>query len=482
MENEKFHIILLREAGVLRSHKIKTGEITKDFVDGLFVKKYEDIKEEIDSEASVNDEEQLPAPYPLNFKEVEKAFSQAMSMYRDAVVATVRMAPPISSLMAAQNIENIASKRGEKVHDLCSEDKEVYSLPMHTIHKVLQHLTHEKAVLEGALYLPKISTIGLISSYDAILSDLLRVIFQEKPEIIFTSDREIKFSELTGFGSIEAAKESITSKEIESIVRQSHHEQFFWMERKFNIKLREGLDIWPNFVELCERRNLLTHTGGLVSEQYLKNCEKYGQATRLRVGEKLDVDLAYFKRAIEIVSEIGYKLIHTMWRKFSPKDRRVADLVLNECGMNLIAAKQYPLAEKILEFGVKQRSHSSDLVKRMMIVNFANALKLGGDFEKCKKVLSANDWSATSYHFQICVAAVKNEIDEVVRLLRLGPQTIEIDPSQFRDWPVFADVRKNDDVKTTFEEIFGEPLIKTEGSNSSAPGIIEDSELIAEKV
>lgn len=245
------------------------------------------------------------------------------------------------------------------------------------------------------------------------------------------------------------------------------------MEKKFGMKLREGLDVWPSFIELCERRNLLTHTGGVVSEQYLKNCEKHGKKAKYQVGEKLDVDLEYLTSAIKIVSEIGYKLIHTLWRKFSPEEREKADSVLNTTGMDLIASGEYNLAERLLKFGVDQKQHSSDLVKRMMIVNLANAAKLGGDKDRCEKALASHDWSATSYQFQVCVAAVKDDFEEVKRLLRLGGNVVEITPSDFRDWPVFRNARKDCDVQAVFEEVFGEPFTTESGEISMSAVLVD---------
>ncbi|MHA6730169.1 hypothetical protein [Devosia sp. A369] len=116
-----------------------------------------------------------------------------------------------------------------------------------------------------------------------------------------TSEREIKYSDLLSFASLEEAKYSLIDKEVESVLRNSHHEQFSWMENKFGMTLKNGLDIWPDFVELCERRNLLTHTGGYVSQQYLNNCAAHSHKCSAKLGDKLETDAAYFKRAVQII-------------------------------------------------------------------------------------------------------------------------------------------------------------------------------------
>ncbi|WP_295037402.1 hypothetical protein [Sulfitobacter sp.] len=477
MSEEDFFIIIKKVNGEIRGHAIRHGKIDKDIVTSTFS---HNGKESSKAEESSNEKHSEPEksdarpPFPNNFRDVERAFSQAMLMYRKSVVETIKFAPFFASRMVRSNVEAIATSRGTKREDLSMEEIHVYSLPSHAFSKLKHHTDRAEALIEGAQHLPKISTIGIISSYDAILSDLLRVIFQQKPEIIFTSDREVKFSELLELRTLEAVRDSIISNEIESVIRKSHHEQFSWMEKKFSMKLREGLDVWPDFIELCERRNLLTHTGGVVSEQYIKNCSNFGKKSRHQVGDKLEVDIEYLSSAIDIVSEVGYKLIHTIWRKFLPAERKQADSLLNETGMNLIAAGEYNLAEELLRFGVGQRQHSSDLVKRMMIVNLANAAKLGGNKARCDRALSSHDWSATSYQFQICVAAVRDNFQEVRRLLKLGGEVIEVSPSDFRDWPVFKDARNDTGVQIVFEEVFGEPLRRDNDKVSLAEDLPEE--------
>ncbi|MFC2968608.1 hypothetical protein [Acidimangrovimonas pyrenivorans] len=276
---------------------------------------------------------------------------------------------------------------------------------------------------------------------------------------MFTSDREIKFSDLITYESIDDARKEIIDAEIESVLRKSHHEQFLWMERRFSMKLREGIDVWPEFVELCERRNLLTHTGGVVSQQYLKVCDQHKCNINKKVGDKLIVDHEYFEKAIETIAEIGTKLGHVMWRKFSPSERETADHDLNDLGMHLIKVGEYKTAERILELGVDFPSHHSDRVKRMMIVNLANAAKLGGDSEKAARIIGKVDWSASSPDFQICVAAVEGKVDSVCELMRNLGAKGAISASDFRDWPVFHSVRNKPEFSATFEEVFAEPLL-----------------------
>jgi hypothetical protein len=116
---------------------------------------------------------------------------------------------------------------------------------------------------------------SMVSQYDSFLGRLLRLIFLAKPEILNASEKEMTFAELTKFDSIQAARDFIVEKEVESIIRKSHADHFAWLERILSINLRVDLDAWPPFVELTERRNLFVHCDGVASSQYIAVCKEH---------------------------------------------------------------------------------------------------------------------------------------------------------------------------------------------------------------
>jgi hypothetical protein len=209
------------------------------------------------------------------------------------------------------------------------------------------------SAIEGAERLPEIMIIGLISAYDAFLIQIIKLILYKQGEIFFKSEKSITFSDLLKFESMEDAKNNLIEKEVEAVIRLSHHDQFVWMERNFDLKLREGLDIWPQFIEVCERRNLLTHTGGVASQSYLQNCKNNKvDVSHVRVGDKLSVDSKYFEQAVAAVYEVGIKLCYVLWRKFDKQDTLNADRTVNELCFDLIHGRAYQIAEAILRFSV----------------------------------------------------------------------------------------------------------------------------------
>jgi hypothetical protein len=136
-----------------------------------------------------------------------------------------------------------------------------------------------------------------------------------------------------------------------------------------------------------------------------------------------------------------------------------ADSALNDIAFELLAGDEYSLAEKILDYGINHTGKSSDLVRRMMVVNYANAIKLGGNKERAEEELAKFDWSASNTAFQISVAAVKDDIKAVIRQLPDAVKSGEINEYMLRVWPVFKKMRGDKTFQDKFKEIFNRDLI-----------------------
>lgn len=306
--------------------------------------------------------------------------------------------------------------------------------------------------------LPRNFVVSFVSEYDSFLGQLITQILRFKPEIIDSKDKSISLSDLVSLGSIEAARDKIFAKEVESILRSSHAEQFSWMERVFDIPLTKGLESWPRFIELTERRNLFVHCDGIVSEQYLNVCGKHKVDVDPEViaGKKLQAEKNYLKQSYEVLYEIGIKLSQVLWRKLSPSDLERAESSLSHFTYELLIEENYKLAKNLLDFACctlkKWGSEGSRLV---YVVNRALAYKFAGDNDTCQKILNSEDWSACGDNYKLCVAVLKDDFEKAKALmLRIGSggSVTEVD---YAEWPCFKEFRSSDEFISTFTEVFG---------------------------
>jgi hypothetical protein len=308
---------------------------------------------------------------------------------------------------------------------------------------------------------PRGLTVALVSEFDAFMGATLKAFYRLKPNALNATERTMTFGELVTFGSIEAAREHVLEKEVECFLRSSHSAQFDTLESKLGISLRKNLAIWKDFIELTERRNLFVHNDGVVNTQYLEVCKSVGlECTETQKGTMLGAPQPYFVRANETLYELAAKLSHVLWRKVSPDDNERADAhFAGTLIYELLYDKRYRLARTLADFGAETfKKWGSDYYRRALIVNRAQAYIWDGDREGGLRILAAEDWSAASDDFQLCIAALRQDFPEAIRRMRaLGP-TAGPKKDGFREWPVFRELRKIKDFQTAFTEVFGEPF------------------------
>ena|ERR1700722_3154813 len=300
--------------------------------------------------------------------------------------------------------------------------------------------------------------VSLISQHDSFLGGLLRALFYKRPELLNASERRLTFKDLKSFESISAARDFVVEKEVETLIRKSHAEQFDWLEHAFSIKLRKGLESWKTFMEVTERRNLFVHCEGRVSSQYLMSCRQQGiDCANLSLGSELTVSQTYFAEASECVLEIGLKLGHVLWRKLAPDEREAADANLNRICLDLISDRRYRLAIKLLDFATNTlKSWGSEATHRIFVLNRAQAYKWMNDDTTCEKILAAEDWTAVEDKFAMAVAVLKNDFGAAVSCMRRVGNVGSVPKEGYRDWPIFREFRKTAEFKKCYEETFAE--------------------------
>lgn len=117
--------------------------------------------------------------------------------------------------------------------------------------------------------------LSLFSAFDTFTGELIAAIYNKNPELYKGINRTLTVSEMLKYENIEDVKTIVLHSEIENFRRKSYVEQFESLETRFSLNLRK-YNNWPKFVECSQRRNLLTHCDGIVSDQYLKLCKSEG--------------------------------------------------------------------------------------------------------------------------------------------------------------------------------------------------------------
>lgn len=152
-----------------------------------------------------------------------------------------------------------------------------------------------KKIAETALKLiPPMYIVSAVSIFDSFLAGFIKCIYSLKPELLLDSETTFLYRDLVNYNSIEDTKKTIIDATIEKLFRDSHTAQIAWIEKSIDVKTLRNFAGWPDYIELTERRNLFVHSDGLVSSQYIKECQKVGcNVGNISIGSRLYADKIY---------------------------------------------------------------------------------------------------------------------------------------------------------------------------------------------
>lgn len=331
-------------------------------------------------------------------------------------------------------------------------------------HAILQRAFDDFAIFSESL--PKMAVVSVVSLFDAFLSRTLKNVYKAKPDILNSCTRQISFTELIEFGSIENAREFIIDKEIETLLRDSHISQFEWLSKRLDVKLTT-LPSWKDFIELTERRNLLVHADGRASMHYIETCKKYDIKIDQAIvpGSRLTITPEYYMNACNCVAEIGLKLSQVLWRKLLPLELEDAEESYIDICFDLLIQHDYKLAEKLLSLSLEKAFKKVNAESGFyMTINLAIALKGQEKTKELKRLLNTIDFSALSSKFKLASFVLEDMHTEAACLMKKIGNSEEVTEANYTDWPLFRWFRKTDEFKKAFKEIYGSDFVKVEGA------------------
>ncbi len=385
--------------------------------------------------------------YCRELESLRNSFRQVMTLFRMLLINTDKKMMKFIDDYGKDKVEESSTVKfnldGDKRSDFDRLKKEMNS------------------VQSATRLMPRNFIVALICCYDSFFGKILRYIFMVRSQILDSSERTLKYSDLLEFADIPEAREYLVEKEVESVIRKSHVEHFAWLEKKLKTSFNKNLRSWPNFVELTERRNLFVHTDGVVSSQYLQVCKQHkcDMNPNIRTGTSLGVSREYFENAYMCLYEIGFKLGHVIWRKLQKEEIAKIDSNLIERTYDLIVGGDYEIAARILEFFTQSQSqmpHENDSNFRILMINLAQSYKWQKNESKAKEILNRCDWSASEDRFRLAVMVLQDKWDEVYSIMRRLKHDEDFSRSNYKEWPLFKKLREEPDFLRVYKECYGE--------------------------
>ncbi|MGN7931454.1 hypothetical protein [Sphingopyxis sp. 22461] len=357
---------------------------------------------------------------------------------------------------------------------------EIYGISTDRLAKIREAHRQLDRMENGFAFLPTAVLLTAVSSFDSSINDFVRQMLKDHPEHIENGERKLSFKEILKCGDFEELRDRLVDEEVYDFSRGSHDEQVRQIEKWFGVKVIETWRRWPDFIEIFERRNLVAHGESAFTDRYVRICQSHGhKGAEELLGTELKLTYRYLLQMVNVLIEFQILLALVIWRKrkgFGDKDLFPH---INHVCYKMIFQRLYIAPINILEFCLSLKGSDVDSSTRlMMIVNQASALKHNKENEKCHKVIDSQDWSSSADNFRICVAAIREDIEEVCSIFPAVVANKSISCDDFREWPVFDFVSKDERFQKCFFEAFGELYFEEDNKKVSGEDANEQAKLV----
>jgi hypothetical protein len=384
---------------------------------------------------------------------VESSHSQTELLYLSSFLVE-----GFPGMMIQRDVVSLVEKSGEPLETV--DGAAIYGLSSKELQQIFTQMDRVRRIETGLKSLPAALLMSIVATFDTNISDVIRDMLTLKTEIFQTGDRTILLSDALQAESIAELREKSIADEIYTFSRGSHEDQVKYIESNFHVGIKDHWKRWPDFIEVFERRNLIAHGEKTFTKRYASICSKNGHKGSEKIlGTPVKLTSIYLRQAADILLEFSLLLVFSLWRKQFAQEEQNAFDSLNQAAFKLIETKKYEVAIRILDYALGlKNTRAEDRTRKMMYVNLASAHRHSKNDELSLRVLSDIDWSGSSDDFKICVAALRGNIEEVIKLMPIVTNSKAISKDSFRRWPVFDFIRDKEEFLAKFREIFDEPL------------------------
>ncbi|MCK9394278.1 MAG: hypothetical protein M0Q44_01650 [Methylobacter sp.] len=356
-------------------------------------------------------------------------------------------------------LKNRDQERKVRINQLIEEieTEKGKSLRIKSLTDIKEFAGHMQKMKQGDRMFRQGVITSIVSKFDEFVIDVLNVCYRENPGWLKNPDKKISYKELLEIESLDALKDEIISKEIDGLMRDSHHIQIAFLDSKLKLGIEREFPSWLEFLEITERRNLFVHTGGTVSPQYLENCKKWKISLdeQIKEGGHLTATDEYIQKAIDCFYELSVRVAQAIVRRIFPVSSEDADNKLNNQSVDLLSEERWELAERIFNFAlsIPEDLTSKGEMKYYFLINRCIAMKhLGKSIHEC---LHSVDWRPFHPKYNFAVAILEERYDEAEKLMRSTAVREEVTEQCFKEWPLLRDFRKTEAFQSAYKEIFG---------------------------
>ncbi len=342
----------------------------------------------------------------------------------------------------------------EERHDEAKEET-TFSFIFHDddLSEVAKRMETTSQMLRAAQTVQRSTLSSLIAEFDFFFSNFLALCAKKFPDRFYDLTEKIALSDLAKYSTMEQVIESRIEKTISRKLRGAHSDYIEWafdlLELEKKGKSYTSSQHYKEFLEVCQRRHIMTHNGGVINDEYVQKCKTAGlkESEILEVGDAAQIDARYLKMATARVYLVGYYAAQLFLQNHYPNDSAACYANMLSTSHSFLESDQTKMAERIIdfaEFSTRKFDHGLRLkfgINRALAKLFDPSLERNQQTALAKTELEKYDWSVRDPIFELAIAAVKRDFENIKELASLAAQS-GLTYSEAKIFVVFREVRE----------------------------------------
>ncbi|MFF2824181.1 hypothetical protein ACFVRV_14200 [Arthrobacter koreensis] len=299
--------------------------------------------------------------------------------------------------------------------------------------RINQERRHSPRVLSSLL-------TSVVADFEVMVGGLLRHAISHAPRLIESSERTYTWADIAIYSDLDEFKSAQIDNMVDNILYGNFQSWLEFLSKRFGISAA-ALATADETIEIFQRRNLVVHTGGQVSQQYLDNVDK---AFHVKLGTSLTVDVEYLQRASDTMLVMGVSLVYSVAAKMVKDEASLRWLEEDIAGglvYNLLQAQRFWAVSGIIE-SLDLDSFSSKGAALRGQVNGWLALKRQGRFDVCRKKVENWDTSVLEPIFKLARAALLDDFEYAEVLASDLRGTPDLPILHYLTWPLLDELRE----------------------------------------
>ena len=247
--------------------------------------------------------------------------------------------------------------------------------------------------------------------------------------------------------NLDDLRDTIIEEKIDTLLREGHVSQVEEFLKRVKIDPPDP-ELLKDFGEICERRNIVTHANGIVNKRYRERLLqlKFKDADIPKIGEEIDISSQYIMRSNGRVSLLGFWLIHSIWRKILPAEKKESNSAIVTWSHEMLSAGFTKFAGRICRLALDSFPDMPDVDRAYLVINLALSYHLNNDLSESERkkgvedALSLRQWDIVNGKFALAICCLREEFDDLAQKID-GGIADGVNVHNFMEWALFSKIR-----------------------------------------